>query len=271
MECACVRLKRVFGFAQVPLLDPFLLLDYFGSDNPNDYIAGFPWHPHRGIETITYMLEGRVRHGDSLGNGGVIGTGDVQWMTAGSGIIHEEMLERAEGLMSGFQLWANLPASHKMMDPRYRDIKADEIPTVTLDNGVIVKVVAGEIENTKGSVEDIVIEPEYLDVTIPSGVVFNHNVSKGHSVFVYTFEGSGYFEQSTDQLYEVDSLILYEDGTSVSIRAGEENLRFLLVSGKPLNEPIAWRGPIVMNTDEELRTAFTEYQTGTFLKHKIAD
>jgi len=268
MEGAGVRLKRAFGFAHVPLLDPFLLLDNFGSDKPADYIAGFPWHPHRGIETITYILNGNVRHGDSLGNGGVIGPGDVQWMTAGSGIIHEEMPERTDGNLTGFQLWANLPADMKMMNPRYRDIRADDISTVKLENGVEVKIVAGIVEGIKGPVQDIVIDPEYVDVSIPAETEFTHSVSRGHTVFAFIFEGRGLFEPNSNVTHDENSLVLYADGDSVRIEAKDENLRLLLVSGRPLNEPIAWGGPIVMNTDEELRIAFAEYRNGTFLKHK---
>jgi redox-sensitive bicupin YhaK (pirin superfamily) len=267
MEGAGVRLRRVFGFSQLPILDPFLLLDNFGSDNPSDYIAGFPWHPHRGIETITYMRDGYVKHGDSLGNGGIIGPGDVQWMTAGSGIIHEEMPQLSDGKLSGFQLWANLPASHKMMNPRYRDVTSEDIANVSLDNGVDVKIIAGQVNGVKGPVSDVVIEPEYLDVYVPSGKVFEHQVPIGHTVFAYSYSGSGKFSPSSNKMQNTDVLVLYDDGDMVSIEASTD-MRFLLVSGRPLNEPIAWRGPIVMNTDEELRLAFSEYRDGTFLKHK---
>ncbi|MGY5875588.1 MAG: pirin family protein [Candidatus Thorarchaeota archaeon] len=266
-EGAGVRLKRVFGNRTVFELDPFLLLDDFHSDNPTDYIAGFPWHPHRGIETITYLLEGDVKHGDSLGNGGVIGKGDVQWMTAGSGIVHEEMPHQKDGLLWGFQLWANLPASHKMMHPRYRDIKAQDIPTVVTDNGVEVKIISGQVGGTKGPVEDVITDPEYLDVKIPANAEFSHEVKAGHTVFAYIIEGSGTFDGSDRESVAIEHLVLFDDGTEVVIEAGGEGVRFLLISGKPIGEPVAWYGPIVMNTQEELQIAFDEYRNGTFLKH----
>ncbi|MGY5853764.1 MAG: pirin family protein [Candidatus Thorarchaeota archaeon] len=266
-EGAGVRLKRVFGNRTLSELDPFLLLDDFHSDNPNDYIAGFPWHPHRGIETITYLLEGDVKHGDSLGNGGVIGKGDVQWMTAGSGIVHEEMPHQKDGLLWGFQLWANLPASHKMMHPWYRDIKAQDIPTIVTDNGIKVKIISGQVGETKGPVEDVITEPEYLDVTIPANTEFSHEVKAGHTVFAYIIKGSGTFNGSDRESVAVDHLVLFDDGTEVVIESSGEGVRFLLISGKPIGEPVAWYGPIVMNTQEELRIAFEEYRNGTFLKH----
>ena len=285
VEGAGVHLKRIFGYHQVPLLDPFLLLDDFHSRNPDDYIRGFPWHPHRGIETITYMLHGEVEHGDSMGNKGVICAGDVQWMTAGSGIIHQEMPRgQKDGLLWGFQLWANLPASHKMMNPRYREVKSLDMPEITIDNGVKVKIICGDHNGTKGPVRDIVIEPEYLDVTVPSNTEFTHTVKAGHTGFAYVVEGAGYFDQERDPyafevegsnyfdfdrtcLIGVESLILYGDGDEVSISTVDHPGRFLLISGKPIGEPVAWYGPIVMNTQEELRTAFEEYQKGTFIKH----
>ena len=269
MEGAGVRLKRAFGYAD-PSLDPFLLLDDFHSDNPNDYIAGFPWHPHRGIETITYMLHGKIEHGDSLGNGGVIEAGDVQWMTAGNGIIHQEMPKKeiTDPLLWGFQLWANLPASHKMMNPRYRDLKGAQFPIVDMDNNVKVKIICGEVNGIKGPVQDIVTEPEYLDVTIQPHSEFNHPVKKGHNAFAYVIKGRGYFEDPKDHLVDNETLVIYKNGDDVKITAGDEELRFLLISGKPLKEPVAWRGPIVMNTEEELRVAFEEYHNGTFIKFK---
>ncbi len=269
IEGAGVRLKRAFGYAD-PSLDPFLLLDDFHSDNPNDYIAGFPWHPHRGIETITYMLHGKVEHGDSLGNGGVIEAGDVQWMTAGNGIIHQEMPKKDEEdpLLWGFQLWANLPSSHKMMNPRYRDLKGEQFPIVEIDNNVKVKIICGEVNGIKGPVQDIITEPEYLDVTIQAHSEFRHPVKKGHNAFTYVIEGKGYFEDPKDHLVDNETLVIYRDGDEVKISAGDEELRFLLISGKPLKEPVAWRGPIVMNTEEELSVAFEEYHKGTFIKYK---
>ena len=286
LEGAGVLLKRVFGNQHVPQFDPFLLLDDFKSDNPNDYIRGFPWHPHRGIETITYVLNGAVEHGDSLGNEGVIQSGGVEWMTAGSGIIHQEMPKgEQDGKMWGFQLWANLPASHKMMHPRYRDIRPQQIPEVKMDNGVVIKIVCGKVNDTAGPVQDVVIDPEYLDVTIPPKTSFTHQVYKGYTVFAYVIEGEAYFEPERDPFgYEVEgrnyfdlkrdlltgpeSLILFDDGDELSIVTEKNKVRFLLVSGKPIGEPIAWYGPIVMNTQEELRIAFDEYQKGTFLKHE---
>jgi len=269
MEGAGVRLKRAFGYAD-PSLDPFLLLDDFHSDNPNDYIAGFPWHPHRGIETITYMLHGKVEHGDSLGNGGVIEAGDVQWMTAGNGIIHQEMPKKDEEdpLLWGFQLWANLPSSHKMMNPRYRDLKGEQFPIVEIDNNVKVKIICGEVNGIKGPVQDIITEPEYLDVTIQAHSEFRHPVKKAHNAFTYVIEGKGYFEDPKDHLVDNETLVIYRDGDEVKISAGDEELRFLLISGKPLKEPVAWRGPIIMNTEEELSVAFEEYHKGTFIKYK---
>lgn len=269
MEGAGVRLKRAFGYAD-PSLDPFLLLDDFHSDNPNDYIAGFPWHPHRGIETITYMLHGKIEHGDSLGNGGVIEAGDVQWMTAGNGIIHQEMPKKeiTDPLLWGFQLWANLPASHKMMNPRYRDLKGAQFPIVDMDNNVKVKIICGEVNGIMGPVQDIVTEPEYLDVTIQPHSEFNHPVKKGHNAFAYVIKGKGYFEDPKDHFVDNETLVIYKNGDDVKITAGDEELRFLLISGKPLKEPVAWRGPIVMNTEEELRVAFEEYHNGTFIKYK---
>jgi redox-sensitive bicupin YhaK (pirin superfamily) len=269
VEGAGVHLKRAFGFDEVPQLDPFLLLDDFHSDNPPDYIKGFPWHPHRGIETITYVLYGRVEHGDSMGNKGTISSGDIQWMTAGSGVIHQEMPKGQEdGLMWGFQLWANLPASHKMMDPRYQDVKGHQIPEVTLDKGVKAKIICGEVGGVKGPVEDIVIDPEYLDITIPSKCNFTYPVKKGYTVFAYVIEGEGYFDADRDSnVIGSENLIIFDDGDEVSVTTEEKTLRFILVSGKPIGEPVAWQGPMVMNTQEELRIAFEEYQNGTFIKH----
>jgi len=269
-EGAGVRLKRAFGYAD-PSLDPFLLLDDFHSENPNDYIAGFPWHPHRGIETITYMLHGNIEHGDSLGNGGVIGAGDVQWMTAGSGIIHQEMpkKDKTDTLLWGFQLWANLPASHKMMDPRYRDIEKDQIPEIFLDdNNVKIKVICGEVDGIKGPVQDIVTEPEYLDVTLNPNSQYIHPVKKEHNVFTYIIEGEGFFDESKEELVPKETLVIYRDGSGVKITTKKEKVRFLLISGKPLRETVAWRGPIVMNTEEELRIAFEEYHNKTFIKYR---
>lgn len=268
LEGAGVRLERVFGFHEVPLFDPFLLLDHFGSDNPNDYLAGFPWHPHRGIETITYMLEGEVEHEDSLGNKGVIKDGDVQWMTAGSGIIHQEMPHRSEGLMQGFQLWANLPAKNKMMHPRYRDIKKEEIPEFAVNDKVHVKIISGNVNGTKGPVQDIVTDPEYVDVSIETDGIFKHPVKQGHTVLAYIFEGAGFFDNKQKEITNKGSVVLYADGDFVEIYTKDKSVRFLLISGKPIGEPVAWNGPIVMNTENELRIAFQEYRNKTFIKHK---
>jgi redox-sensitive bicupin YhaK (pirin superfamily) len=267
LEGAGVHLKRAFGFSEVPGLDPFLLLDDFHSDNPDHYIKGFPWHPHRGIETITYVLHGDIEHGDSMGNQGVIGSGDVQWMTAGSGVIHQEMPKGSDsGLMWGFQLWANLPADQKMMTPRYRDIKAADIPEVELENDVRIKIICGSINSVTGPVQDIVIEPQYLDITIPAGKTFQHTVEPDHTVFVYVFQGDGFFDADKKDPIFPETLALFARGETIVAEAGEEDLRFILVAGKPLNEPVAWHGPIVMNTQLELETAFKEFQEGTFIK-----
>lgn len=285
IEGAGVHLKRAFGYQQVPQLDPFLLLDDFHSDDPGKYIAGFPWHPHRGIETITYVLHGKVEHGDSMGNSGIISPGDVQWMTAGSGIIHQEMPKGGKDrLMWGFQLWANLPAKHKMMDPRYRDVKNSQIPEVTAASGVRVKIICGKMDGVIGPVKDIVTDPEYIDVSVPGGISFTHAVPSGHTVFAYVIEGAGYFDKERnpfahevigenyfdlkrDCLCRAETFVLYEgEGDEVVISAEGSPVRFLLVSGRPIGEPVAWYGPIVMNTQDELRIAFEEYERGTFIK-----
>ncbi|MFH0916065.1 MAG: pirin family protein [bacterium] len=279
LEGAGVRLKRVFGFNEVPKLDPFLLLDDFHSDDPADYLAGFPWHPHRGIETITYILHGRVEHGDSMGNSGVIGPGDVQWMTAGSGIIHQEMPgssaagggSTAPGggstLLWGFQLWANLPATSKMMDPRYQEVKNSQIPRVDLMGGAVARVICGSVNGVTGPVRDIMTDPEYLDISVPAGARFVHPVRRGHTVFAYVLEGTGDFGEGRAETVGRERALLFGEGDQAVVATAREPVRFLLVSGRPLNEPVAWRGPIVMNTEAELRLAFQEYQDGTFIKH----
>ena len=263
---AGVKLQRVFGFYETGLLDPFLLLDFFGSDNPDDYMAGFPWHPHRGIETVTYMLEGSVEHGDSMGNSGLISSGGIQWMTAGSGIIHQEMPKMYNGHMHGFQLWVNLPAKQKMMKPRYQDIKASEVPILRLENGVAVKVLAGELNGIKGPVREIITNPFYLDIAIPGNSSFQLDVQPEYTVFAFVFEGEGYFDEIYNKPVKRGQLVKLTNGDFVHIQTKEHDTRFILVSGKPLNEPVAWRGPIVMNTDEELDIAFREYRNGTFIK-----
>lgn len=273
IEGAGVHLKRAFGFAEIPRFDPFLMLDDFHTSNPAEYLPGFPWHPHRGIETITYLLEGVVEHGDSMGNRGTIGAGDVQWMTAGSGIIHQEMPQPSPtGTMWGFQFWANLPAQHKMMTPRYRDIKAADIPEVLVEGGVRIKVVAGNVAGVCGPVQGIVIEPEMLDVSVPAGTIFRHPLPPGHTAFAYVLEGTGYFDAPSDGdanlLCRTETVVLYaHEGEGIQVSTHKDPVRFLLVAGRPLNEPIAWSGPIVMNTQEELRQAFLEYRNGTFLDH----
>jgi len=285
IEGAGVHLRRAFGFSEVPQFDPFLLLDDFSSNNPDHYLKGFPWHPHRGIETITYVLKGEVEHGDSLGNHDVIYTGDVQWMTAGSGIIHQEMPKGdANGMMSGFQLWANLPRSQKMMNPRYLGIKSEDIPDVLVDGGSRVKVICGKVGNTTGPVMDIRIEPQYLDVQVPAHTTFRHPTPQGHTVFAYLFDGKGFFckeknpfgyEQQSGNYFDVQidpllgkgTLVLFTDGEEVQVSTEDEPLRFLLISGEPLGEPVAWYGPIVMNTRRELQIAFEEFQKGTFVKY----
>ena len=267
IEGAGVHLRRAFGFDEVPLFDPFLMLDDFRGDKPEQYVKGFPWHPHRGIETITYMLHGEVEHGDSLGNKGVIHPGDVQWMTAGGGIIHQEMPRGdAGGRMGGFQLWANLPAAQKMMAPRYRDVKAAQIPVVALKNGVQVRVVCGDVAGVKGPVQDIVIDPQYLDVSVPSASEFIQDIQRGHTAFAYVFEGNGQFDDHQSKPVASEHLILFSDADRVKVNTGEKPVRFLLISGKPIGEPVAWRGPIVMNTQAELKVAFEEYRNGTFIK-----
>ena len=285
-EGAGVQLRRAFGFGRTEEFDPFLLLDDFRNDNPADYLAGFPWHPHRGIETITYVLSGTVDHGDSLGNKGSIGAGDVQWMTAGSGIIHQEMPQGdSQGRMRGFQLWANLPSSLKMTGPRYQDIRSADIPEVVDDDGTKVRVVCGNVWGATGPVDGIAAEPHYIDVFVPPGKRKSLPVETKRNAFAYVFEGSGRFCNASDPLAvptegvgwadtslteEADnrSLVLFDTGDEVTVQAGEMGIRFLLVSGKPLKEPVAWYGPIVMNTQEQLQQAFSEYQAGTFLKHR---
>ncbi|UCE06355.1 MAG: pirin family protein [bacterium] len=266
LEGAGVKLKRVFGYYETPLLDPFLLLDNFGSEKPDDYIAGFPWHPHRGIETVTYMLSGEVEHGDSIGNKGIIYSGDVQWMTAGSGIIHQEMPKRFDGRMRGFQLWVNLPASHKMMDPRYRDVRKETIPEFSPNPDVKIKIIAGEMNGTKGPVQDLVVDTEYFDITLSPDTEFEKQVKSDYKVFAFVFEGSGYFDPDEKELIRGDHLVVFDNGDKVKISTKDKSVRFLFITGQPLNEPIAWRGPIVMNTDEELAVAFQEYRNGTFIK-----
>ncbi len=265
LEGAGVRLKRVFGYSERDLLDPFLLLDDFHSDNPDDYIAGFPWHPHRGIETVTYMVEGRVEHQDSMGNRGVIKSGDVQWMTAGSGIIHQEMPKTNNGMLWGFQLWVNLPSGHKMMSPRYQEVLEDDIPVLSVQKDVEIRVICGSVGGVQGPVRNIIADPQYLDIKIGPNTEFVHQVEPGYTVFTYVLAGRGLFDTAQAETVGREHLVVYGDGGEVRISTAHE-LRFLLVSGKPIGEPIAWRGPIVMNTEAELQTAFEEYRTGAFVK-----
>jgi len=284
LEGAGVHLRRAFGFGNTSDYDPFLLLDDFRNDIPADYLAGFPWHPHRGIETITYVLAGTVEHGDSMGNRGAIGAGDIQWMTAGRGIIHQEMPKGdAAGQMHGFQLWANLPAKFKMTAPRYQEVKAPEIPEVTDDDGTRVRVVTGNFWGKTGPVTGIAADPIYIDVSVPPGKRKKLPVEHGRHAFAYVFAGSGKFCNASAPLAvpteavgwldtapprDVDnrSLVLFDSGDEIEVLAGADGIRFLLVSGKPLKEPVAWYGPIVMNTQQQLQQAFEELQEGTFLK-----
>jgi quercetin 2,3-dioxygenase len=285
IEGAGVKLQRAFGFGKTKDFDPFLLLDDFRNNNPQDYLAGFPWHPHRGIETITYVLAGSVEHGDSLGNRGKMTAGDVQWMTAGSGILHQEMPKGdPDGRMHGFQLWANLPASLKMTDPRYQDIPSAAIPEVTDDDGTRARIICGEFWGKRGPVEGVAADPNYLDISVPPGKKKTLKVETSRNAFAYVFAGAGNFRDSSDPravlteqvaqpdaapVYDVrnHSLVLFDRGDEVVVHAGPEGIRFLLVSGKPLEEPVAWHGPIVMNTQDELRQAMRELNNGTFIKH----
>ena len=283
LEGAGVHLRRAFGFGNTTDFDPFLLFDDFRNERPADYLAGFPWHPHRGIETITYVLAGTVAHGDSLGNTGTLGAGDVQWMTAGSGILHHEMPQGdPAGRMHGFQLWANLPSSLKMTTPRYQDVKSSQIPELTDDDGTVVRVVCGSFWGRTGPVDGIATEPIYLDISVPPGKRKTLPVETSRHAFAYVFAGSGDFrgasrpfgvltEKDDDSIVREAtgnrSLVLFDSGDEVTVQAGPEGIRFLLVSGKPLEEPVAWYGPIVMNTHDELRQAIKELNDGTFIKH----
>jgi redox-sensitive bicupin YhaK (pirin superfamily) len=279
-----VRLRRAFGFGDTSETDPFLLFDDFRNDRPADYLAGFPWHPHRGIETITYVLAGSVEHGDSLGNRGSLGAGDVQWMTAGSGIMHQEMPQGdPHGRMHGFQLWANLPSSLKMTTPRYQDVAAKDVPEITDDDGTKVRVICGTFWGKSGPVDGIAADPRYLDVYVPPDTRRTLPVELGRHAFAYIFDGSGAFrDASTPQAVKTEltgtdeavytkptgnrSLVLFDEGDEVTVQAGERGVRFLLVSGRPIEEPVAWYGPIVMNTEAQLEQAYAELQAGTFIK-----
>jgi len=303
VEGAGVKLHRGFGFGNTSEFDPFLLFDDFRNERPDDYLAGFPWHPHRGIETITYVLAGTVDHGDSLGNRGSLGAGDVQWMTAGSGIMHQEMPKGdAAGRMHGFQLWANLPKPLKMTDPRYQDILAKDIPEVTDDDGTRARIVVGDFWGQRGPVEGVAADPRYLDISIPPNRTKRIPVESSRHAFAYVFAGSGTFRDSSQPLpvqtelvgvsddaipsmpFDSEaaasgrplaqdwlgnrSLVLFDSGDEITVTAGDDGVRFLLISGRPLEEPVAWYGPIVMNTKAELQQAYSELQNGTFIKHK---
>ena len=279
LEGAGVRLQRGFGFGNTAEFDPFLLFDDFRNDNPADFLAGFPWHPHRGIETITYVLTGTVEHGDSLGNRGSLGAGDIQWMTAGSGIMHQEMPKGdPHGRMYGFQLWANLPASLKMTKPRYQDVQARDVAEVTDDDGTTVRIVCGEFWGRKGPVEGVAADPRYLDISLPPRTRRHIPVESSRHAFAYVFAGSGTFRDASepravrnelkDGEYDLSnrSLVLFDSGDEIVVSSGDEGIRFLLVSGQPIEEPVAWYGPIVMNTQAELRQAMRELQLGTFIR-----
>lgn len=285
IEGAGVRLQRAFGFGKTKEFDPFLLLDDFRNENPEDYLAGFPWHPHRGIETITYVLAGSVEHGDSLGNRGKMTAGDVQWMTAGSGILHQEMPRGDNnGRMHGFQLWANLPSALKMTAPRYQDIHSSEIPEVTEDDGTKARVIVGDFWGKTGPVEGVAADPHYVDISVPPNKRKRIKIETTRTAFAYVFAGAGTFRDASDQqpvlteqaasatapaVYDATnhSLVLFDRGDEIVVQAGEEGIRFLLVSGKPIEEPVAWYGPIVMNTESQLRQAMTELREGNFIKH----
>ena len=268
LEGAGVRLRRMFGNPQVPLFDPFLLLDHFGSANPADYLAGFPWHPHRGIETVTYMLEGRVKHEDSLGNAGTIDAGDLQWMTAGSGIIHQEMPERSDGELRGFQLWVNLPAREKMSEPAYRGLGSDDVPTVVTEEGSRVRVVAGRFQGVDGPAQGISVDPTYLDVSLPRDATLELDTPPGYTAFAQTIQGSTQFGPKGDGALPSPGTVLLGPGRTVRARSIEGPSRFLLVTGRPLGEPVAWYGPIVMNRPEEIAQAASELKRGEFIRHR---
>ncbi len=268
VEGAGVRLHRAFGSYEVPQLDPFLMLDDFRAQRPEDYLAGFPTHPHRGIETVTYMLKGTVEHKDSMGNAGNVNAGAVQWMTAGSGIVHSEMPKPVNGQMGGFQLWVNLPHASKMMDPRYQEISPGQVPTVSPREGVTIRVICGSVGGVEGPVQDIVADPEYFDVSMGPDAVFSFPVKEEYTTLAYVIGGEGTFDPKDRYPMNNRDLVLFGNGSTVWARSFEKGVRFLFFSGKPIHEPVAWRGPIVMNTKDELRQAFREYKEGTFIKKK---
>jgi len=268
VEGAGVRLHRAFGYYEVPQFDPFLMLDDFRAPRPEDYLAGFPDHPHRGIETVTYMLDGAIEHGDSIGNHGCINGGDVQWMTAGSGIIHREMPRPVNGRMGGFQLWVNLPAKKKMIPPRYQEFRSAEIPTISPRPDVNIRVICGTVNGVSGPVRDIVSNPQFLDVTLGPDTFFTLPVGNGRNAFAYVFGGDGTFDAGEGHHVQNRDCVLFSDGPSIWVRSFGSGMRFLFLAGDPIGEPVAWRGPVVMNTREELRTAFREYEAGTFIKKR---
>ncbi len=287
LEGAGVKLHRAFGFHEPDRFDPFLLFDDFRNDRPEDYQSGFPWHPHRGIETITYVLSGTVDHGDSLGNSGSLGAGDLQWMTAGSGILHQEMPQgNAQGQMHGFQLWANLPSSLKMTTPRYQDIQSVDLPLLTEDDGTQIKIIIGDYKGKQSPVDGIAADPQYLDITVPAGLTKTFSVDTYRQAFAYVFEGAGQFaaaSQAQGVLVEKSisdqeinlrdmsgnrTLVQFGTGNEVTVQAGPHGIRFLLISGAPLQEPIAWHGPIVMNTKEEIRQAISDLNNNQFIKQQ---
>ncbi|MCK9579833.1 MAG: pirin family protein [Methanoregula sp.] len=261
-----VRLHRAFGYYEVPQFDPFLMLDDFRAQRPEDYLAGFPSHPHRGIETVTYMLDGAIEHGDSMGNKGRIAAGDVQWMTAGSGVIHEEMPKPVNGKMGGFQLWVNLPGKQKMMKPRYQEIRHAKIPTVSPHTGVDIRVISGSVDGVAGPVKKIIADPIFLDILLGPDTTFTHSVPESHTGLAYVIDGEGTFDAGEGHRVGNRDLVLFSSGNSIWVRSFGKGMRFLFIAGRPTGEPIAWRGPIVMNTREELRQAFHEVKDGTFIK-----
>jgi redox-sensitive bicupin YhaK (pirin superfamily) len=270
LEGAGVRLIRSIATAELDHVDPFLLFDHFGSSNPDDYIKGFPMHPHRGIETVTYMIRGRVNHKDSIGNSGSITNGDVQWMTSGRGILHEEMPQQIEGEMKGFQLWVNLPAKLKMIAPRYQNITSEQIPEVQQDNGVIIRVIAGEVDGVSGPVKEIFADPIYQDVSVPPGNSYSQAVARDHAAIAYIFEGEGVFganESGQEPAVGQPRLIVFGEGDLISVRTGDQDVRFLLIAGKPLNEPIARYGPFVMNTQTEIEQTLDDLKNGNFIRN----
>ncbi|MCY3411647.1 MAG: pirin family protein [Candidatus Heimdallarchaeota archaeon] len=275
IDGAGVKLRRAFGNLRGINLDPFLLLDCFGSEDPREYMAGFPWHPHRGMETVTYMLQGKVDHADSLGNRGTIKAGEIQWMTAGSGIIHQEMPQMPDDpkevlqTLKGFQLWVNLPSSHKMMKPRYQDIKSPEIKSTKLPDGLgHVSVLAGTYDGITGPVEDVIADPVYLDISLEHEQIFTYDIQPDHTVLGYVVSGNATFDEAKRHRIGTDNLVVFTQGEKIQIETGDDPVRFLLMSGAPIKEQVAWHGPIVMNTQDEILQAYKDIQNNTFIKHE---